>query len=180
MAVMFPNFVIYKLISIFDYYYSLKFIKMKRLLLTAAAYFFLTAMVNAQTTFSIAGNVGGGTFSGGKLAAGGDVQVDIPATTGLKITASAGYQNYAFKYGTVSDHFSLIPLLAGAKFTLASKLYGHAQLGYGVSTKSGGGGDFAYAPSIGYMLGKKLDLALKYISVGDVNAIVARLALGLF
>ncbi|HUS02403.1 MAG TPA: hypothetical protein VMY77_11785 [Chitinophagaceae bacterium] len=155
---------------------------MKKLFLAVAAIIITAASVNAQTTFSIAANAGSGTKTGYKLSAGGDVQVEFPATTGLKITASAGYQNFAFEFtypapiGTIKDHFSVIPILAGAKFNLGKALYGHAQLGYSVSTTKGGGGEFTYAPSLGYGFGKSFDISAKYLSVGKVNAILARLA----
>ena len=158
---------------------------MKKLLLAVAAITITAATVNAQTAFSIAGNAGSGTTSGYKLAAGGDIQVDIPAGSGLKITGSAGYQNFAFEvavpgYGTVKGHSSFIPVLAGAKFNLTSSLYGHAQLGYSISTTSGGGGAFTYAPSLGYMISKNLDVAAKYMGLSSngatLAAIVARLA----
>jgi hypothetical protein len=156
---------------------------MKKLLLAVAAITITAATVNAQTAFSIAGNVGGGTTSGYKLVAGGDIQVDIPAGSGLKITGSAGYENFAYevKVGTTTfkGHSSFIPILAGAKFNLSSSLYGHAQLGYSISTVNGGGGAFTYAPSLGYMISKSLDVSAKYIGLsnnGTLSAIVARLA----
>lgn len=159
---------------------------MKKLLLAVAAIVMTAVSVNAQTTFSIAGNAGSGTSSGYKLAAGGDVQVEFPATSGLKITASAGYENFAYEFnfgapvGTIKGHSSFIPILAGAKFNFSSNLYGHAQLGYAVSTVSGGGGAFSYAPSIGYMFSKRFDVSAKYLAISKsgvtVAAILARLA----
>lgn len=159
---------------------------MKKLFLAVAAITITAVTVNAQTNFSIAGNIGTGTSSGYKLAAGGDVQVDIPATTGLKITASAGYENYSYSvnlgapYGTVKVNFGFIPILAGAKFNLSTNLYGHAQLGYSVSTSSGGGGSFTYAPSLGYMFSKNFDVAIKYLALSSngstAGAVLARLA----
>ena len=119
---------------------------MKKVLLFVAVLIVSAISVNAQnkTTFSLAGNIGVGTTKYYKLVAGGDLQVDIPATTGLKITASAGYENFSYKApvtnGTVSGHSSFIPLLAGAKFNLGGKAYGHAQLGYAISTLEGGTG----------------------------------------
>jgi hypothetical protein len=152
---------------------------MNKMILFFATMTITAASANAQN-FSIGGNVGAGTTSGYKLAAGGDVQVDIPATTGLKITASAGYQNWAFENNGFKGHTSFIPILAGAKFNLSSKLYGHGQLGYSVSTKSGGGGSFTYAPSIGYMISNNLDLSAKYMGLSNngatVSALFARLA----
>lgn len=164
---------------------------MKKLLLAVAAITISAASVNAQdkemkseaTTFSIAANAGAGTTANFGLVAGGDLQVDIPAATGLKITASAGYENFAYKYTvgttTYKGHHSFIPLLAGAKFTLSEGLYGHAQLGYSISTVSGGKGGFTYAPSIGYMFSKNFDASVKYLGIstgGTLGAILARLA----
>ena len=163
---------------------------MKKLLLVACI-FALATSVNAQktsmksggTTFSIAGNVGSGTFSGGKLAAGGDLQADLPAATGLKITISAGYESFGFQYGIAKGHSSYIPLLGGVKFNLASNLYGHAQLGYSISTISNGKGAFTYAPSVGYMFSPNFDASVKYLGLSygngsntTISAIVARLA----
>ena len=163
---------------------------MKKLFLAFAAIIITAAGAIAQgTTFSLAGNVGAGTTQYFGLTAGGDLQVDIPATTGLKITVSGGYENFAFKVptlaGDVKGHSSFIPLLAGAKFNLGSKLYGHGQLGYSISTLKGGNSAFTYAPSLGFMLSKNLDLSAKYLGLsfsnnngggGTLAAIVARLA----
>lgn len=163
---------------------------MKKVLLFVAVIFVSAASVNAQgkTTFSLAGNMGYGTYTYGKLVAGGDIQADIPATTGLKITASAGYESFGYSTSYVSNgvtyttkgHSSYIPLLAGVKFNLSTNLYGHAQLGYSLSTASGGTGAFTYAPSIGYMLSKNFDISAKYFGLSrngaTVSGIVARLA----
>jgi hypothetical protein len=159
---------------------------MKKVLLFVAVIFVSASSVNAQgkPTFSLAGNIGVGTTKYYKLVAGGDLQVDIPATTGLKITASAGYENFSYKVpvtnGTVSGHSSFIPILAGAKFSLSPKAYGHAQLGYSISTLSGGKGAFTYAPSIGYMISQNFDLSAKYLGLsfsgGTIGGVVARLA----
>ncbi len=139
--------------------------------------------------FSIAGNVGSGSGSRTsrdyKLSAGGDIQAEFPATTGLKITASAGYQNFAFELpatggNTFKDHISFIPVLAGAKVAFGKGLYGHGQLGYSfLTTKSSApnsdNGDFTFAPSLGYGFGKNLDLSVKYLSIDKINAVLARL-----
>ena len=154
---------------------------MKKLFLAVAVIIASAVSVSAQTKFSIAGNVGGVTTTYGKLAAGGDIQVDLPATTGLKITFSGGYENFAYESSTgVKYHSSFIPLLGGAKFNLSTNLYGHAQLGYSFSTVSGGKGSFTYAPSLGYMISKDFDISAKYLGLsntyGNTSAIVARLA----
>lgn len=141
--------------------------------------------VNAQkTNFSLGANAGAGITQYYGLTAGADLQADIPATTGLKITLSGGYENFAYKVpvtgGTVKGHSSFIPLLAGAKFNLGGKAYGHAQLGYSVSTLKNGTGAFTYAPSIGFMLSPQFDISAKYLGLsfngGTLSGIVARLA----
>ncbi len=169
---------------------------MKKLLLAAGVFVFATS-VNAQetktkmkssnasgaTTISIAGNVGPATTTNYKLVFGGDLQADFPVATGLKLTASAGYENFGYEITTgtiLKGHTSVIPLLAGAKFNLSTNLYGHGQLGYSLSTASGGKGAFTYAPSIGYMFSKNFDVSVKYLGLSysgfTLGAVVARLA----
>jgi hypothetical protein len=101
-------------------------------------------------------------------------------TTGLKITASAGYESFGYSVSGTKGHSSYIPLLAGAKFNLSPKVYGHAQLGYSPSTASGGTGAFTYAPSLGVMISQNFDISAKYLALSrsgsTVSAIVARLA----
>lgn len=154
---------------------------MKKLILSLAVIFIAAVSVNAQkTTFGVAANVGVPTTTGYSVVFGADLQADIPASQGLKITVSAGYENYSVKTSFGGGHYSFIPALAGAKFDFSSKFYGHAQLGYGFSTTSGGGGAFAYAPSIGYKLSPKADLSIKYLGLSKnsftLGALFARLA----
>jgi hypothetical protein len=161
---------------------------MKKLFL-ASAILFSVASVNAQdtktttttgggTSFQIAGNVGTGTKTGLKTTFGGDVQVDIPVGTGLKITGSAGYQNQRFDLGSgFTGHFSFIPILVGAKVPFG-KMYAHGQLGYAINTSKGAGGHFSYAPSLGVLL-SMVDLSLKYLSISDVNSVMLRAAIAL-
>lgn len=156
---------------------------MKRLILAIAVIAISTATVQAQDNMaskkvgiSIAANAGIPTSTGYSFAVGGDLQADFGVAQGLKITVSAGYENYSVKssYGGGSGGF--VPLLAGAKFPFSEKFYGHAQLGYGFSTESGGGGAFGYAPSIGYYLSPNFDASVKYLAfskdgftLGSVN-----------
>lgn len=163
---------------------------MKKLLFIAGL-FALATTVNAQktsmksgaTTFSIAGNVGPATTADYTQAFGGDIQVDLPVGTGLKITGSGGYENFGYKVGTFKGHSSVIPLLAGVKFNLSTNVYGHAQLGYSISTASGVKGAFTYAPSVGYMFSPNFDASVKYLGLSygngsntTLSAVVARLA----
>lgn len=159
---------------------------MKKLLFAVAIITISAASVNAQdnemksngTTFSIAANIGTGTKTNYSTSYGADVQAEFPATTGLKITGSAGYQKFHKKVG---DDLSVFPLLAGAKFALGKGLYGHPQLGYSFlkvknPAPNSNNGEFSYAASIGYGFGKNLDLSVKYLSVDIVNAVLLRLA----
>lgn len=156
---------------------------MKKLLLAVAIIVMAATSVHAQTKFSIAGNIGAVTTTYGKLAAGADLQVDLPAATGLKITISGGYENFSYETNGYKFHSGFIPLLAGAKFNLSTNLYGHAQLGYSLSTVSGGSGAFTYAPSLGYMFSKNFDISVKYIGLSNngatSSAVVARFAYNL-
>lgn len=144
---------------------------MKRVLLMFAVVAFTTMAARAQdadngkpTRISIAANIGIPTSSGYSLAYGADLQADFGVATTTYITLSGGYQGYSFKGGGSTT--GIIPLLAGAKFFFGetNKMYGHAQLGYAISTASGGGGAFAYAPSIGYYVSPNFDIALKYLA----------------
>lgn len=140
---------------------------MKKTILMLAVILFSVAAAQAQkkAMISIAANAGIPTTSGLSFAVGGDLQADFAATEGLKITVSGGYENYSVKKSLGGSSFGFVPLLAGAKFNLGSEqLYGHAQLGYAFSTTSGGGGAFAYAPSIGYYVSPNFDLSLKYLA----------------
>ena len=168
---------------------------MKKTILAIGVIVLTMATVQAQdkeskkTTISIAANVGipVSTPSVYSFAFGFDLQGDFPATTGLKATLSGGYENFsvksAYRVPGVKNSTGIIPLLAGAKFNLGSEyLYGHAQLGYGFSTVKGGGGSFAYAPSIGYYFSPNFDGSIKYLAFsnhGTVGVIAIRLAYNL-
>ncbi len=146
--------------------------KMKNLIVAMAVIAISTASAQAQekmsappkkTMISIAVNAGIPTTTGLSFAYGADLQADFPVASGLKITASGGFEDYSVKGGGSFD--GVIPILAGAKFNLGSeKLYGHAQLGYVVSTSKGGGGAFGYAPSIGYYFSPNFDASIKYLA----------------
>jgi len=144
------------------------------------------AQDSKATSFSIAANIGIPTTTGLSIAYGADIQGDFAVASTTKITGSVGYEGYKIKDvpsgSGIKSTFGIIPILAGVKFFFGEtgKMYGHAQLGYAVSTTSGGGGAFAYAPSIGYYVSPNLDLALKYLATskngatdGSVNLRVA-------
>lgn len=141
---------------------------MKKLILIMTAVTLTTLSALAQDSkpvaLSIAGNIGIPTTSGLSLAYGADLQADFAVAPTTKITASIGYEGYSWKGG--GGNSGLVPLLAGAKFFFGegNKIYGHAQIGYSFSTETGGGGAFAYAPSLGYYVNPNFDIALKYLA----------------
>lgn len=136
--------------------------QMKKIIFSLAIMAFAYGANAQDTKISIGANIGAGTSTGMNLAYGGDVQADFGLSEALAITASAGYEGYSWKGGGSSE---LIPLLAGAKYQFGeSNVYGHAQLGYGVSTAKGGGGAFGYAPSVGYNFSPNLDASIKYLA----------------
>ena len=144
---------------------------MKKLIFVFAIVGFSTFNAKAQdvdnakaSRISIAANVGIPTRSGYSFAYGADIQADFGVASTTFITISGGYEGYSIK--GASKTTGIIPLLAGAKFFFGdmNKVYGHAQLGYAFSTTSGGGGAFAYAPSLGYYVSPNFDIALKYLA----------------
>ena len=155
---------------------------MKKLLL-ASAVLFAVAGAKAQdmkgkTTFSIGANVGTGTKTNLSTSYGFDGQFEIPASSAVRLTASAGYQNFGVKVG---EDISFIPVLAGGKFNIGKGLYGHPQVGYSFVTNKVPGsnqnnGEFSYGASVGYGFGKNFDASAKYLSVDAANAVLLRLA----
>lgn len=154
---------------------------MKKLILSFAVVCFAAMGAQAQdaksTTLSLGVNAGVPTNKGMSVAYGADLQADFAVAPTLKITGSVGYENYKMKDITIlgttikGGNSGYIPLLAGAKFGLGSdQLYGHAQLGYSVSTAKGGGGAFAYAPSIGYYFSPNFDASVKYLAMSKNGA----------
>lgn len=143
---------------------------MKKIIFSLAIMAFAYGATAQDTKFSIAANLGIPTEKGYKMGYGADVQLDYGLSEIVAITGSIGYLNYHWKMeglegSSESGNNGFVPILAGAKFGFGeSNLYGHAQLGYSVSTAKGGGGAFAYAPSIGYQLSENLDASVKYLA----------------
>lgn len=133
--------------------------------------FCVQAQDDGRTTVSIGINAGIPTSSPGmySVVLGADVQADFAVATNMKITGSAGYQNYSIKSNWGSGSAYFIPVLAGAKFNLGEKAYGHAQLGAGFGD---GNTAFAYAPSIGYYFSPNLDASLKYLAYSYNSATI--------
>jgi len=144
---------------------------MRNKIMLLAIIVFAAANANAQidyktTTLSLGINVGVPTSPSDfySIAYGADLQADFAVAPTTKITASVGYENYSVKSTIGTGHTGMVPLLAGAKFNIGQKAYGHAQIGYGFETDKGAGGAFAYAPSIGYYFSPNFDASVKYLA----------------
>ena len=156
---------------------------MKKLFVAIIAVIVTVTSVNAQnnSSFSLGAELSlpvglfGDVYSFGIGASG---QGNFGIGNNAAITAYAGYINYSLKstYGSGSQGY--VPVLGGVEFGFAPSVFGSAQLGLTFYTK-GGGSAFTYAPSIGYMISKSLDVSAKYIGLsnnGSLGGIVARLA----
>ena len=162
---------------------------MKKLIFVIAVVAFSTTGARAQdrdeakpTNLSIGVNIGAPTSSPSiySLAWGIDLQAGFPVAATTQITASGGYEDFSVKSKYGGGNSGFIPLLGGVKFNFGEKAYGHAQLGYGISTNGGGGGAFAYAPSVGYYFSPNFDGSIKYLAFskngGTIGTIGIRLA----
>ncbi|MDE3184424.1 MAG: hypothetical protein KGM16_13485 [Bacteroidota bacterium] len=134
-----------------------------------------------STNLSIGVNIGAPTSSPSiySLAWGVDLQAGFPVASGTQITASAGYEDFSVKSKYGGGNSGFIPLLGGVKFNFGEKAYGHAQLGYGISTAKGGGGAFAYAPSIGYYFSPNFDGSVKYLAFSKNSVTVGTIGIRL-
>lgn len=146
---------------------------MKTKLFMFAVLVALTLSCNAQSTDEKPFKIGVGALIGlpvgdiadfASLAFGFDALCEYAVAPEFAVTLSAGYLDWAKKSGFSGVKFGLIPVLVGAKYYFAEKIYGSAQLGISFSTTSGGGSAFTFAPGVGMKLTDNIDLLLKYQS----------------
>ena len=146
---------------------------MKKIILTLLIVVSISLSANAQNEtsvkkdfkFSIGVNAGipvGDIKPFSSFVIGGDLQGELGVAPTFGLTLSAGYLNYLGKSGLSSTGY--IPILLGGKYYFTDKIYGHAQFGLSLSTEKDGGSAFTYAPSIGYVVSEKFDVAIKYQS----------------
>lgn len=127
---------------------------------------------------------------GYKVGFGGSAKLNIPVATNIDVSLSAGYMAFSQKgsldtLGTVSINkysYTLVPFKGGIRFRTNSGFYIEPQLGY-TQTKikdQSGAGYFTYAGNIGYMIGRAVDVAVRYESVsrtgGNLNFAGLRVA----
>ena len=156
----------------------------------------LTASVNAQSKDSKPFKIGVGAVIGlsvGDLSTdfryGVDLQGEYAASPLVGLTVSAGYLGWVGGgpvYAAIGGYGRgntrpILPVLAGARYYFADKLFGSAQAGVSIYTEKGAGNYFTFAPGIGYKISEKFDLLLKYQSIivsgGNINFMGVRAGL---
>jgi len=109
-----------------------------------------------------------------KLGLGGSAKLNIPVANNIDLSVSAGYMAFSSKgLGMIDsvtinkNSYSFIPFKAGVRFRTNGGFYIEPQAGY-TQTKvqnMEGAGYFTYAGNVGYMVGRAIDLALRYEGV---------------
>ncbi len=102
-----------------------------------------------------------------KFGGGGSVKLALPVASVLDVTVSAGY--IAFGYSKLNEldnagTFTAIPFKAGLQIHTNGGFYFEPQAGF-TQTKiknAEGAGVFTYAGNIGYLIGKAVDVAVRY------------------
>ena len=119
---------------------------------------------------------------------GGSLKYGFPICTNTSLTVSGGYTYFPYRgdvtvayagYAKINSGEGYIPLKAGVKYFLSDLFYAEAQVGASISTQSGGGTGFAYAPGIGYQFDKHADLALRYEGWAQSNTTISQIAVRL-
>ncbi len=130
---------------------------------------------------------------GYKAGFGGSAKLNLPVATNVDVSLSAGYMAFSQKasvdtLSTISinkNSYTLIPFKAGVRFRLNGGFYVEPQAGY-TQTKiknQEGAGYFTYAGNVGYLIGRAVDIAVRYESVsrtgGNLNFVGLRVAYNL-
>lgn len=110
-----------------------------------------------------------------KLGFGGSAKLNIPVANNIDASISAGYMGFSEKasldtLGSISitkNSYTFVPFKAGLRFRTNGGFYVEPQVGY-TQTKiknQEGAGYFTYAGNIGYLIGRAVDLAVRYEAV---------------
>jgi len=159
---------------------------MKKLFALLFVALFAFSFANAQSKMSV--GVGGnlalpmGSFGdAANMGFGGGAKFEYALQSNLHLTVSAQYLMFGAKDDIVGVEWSIIPILAGAKYYFGQNFYSMAEVGmnfwnskatitlpfFGKTTVETSGSDFGFAVGAGYELpmGKNaLDLSVKYQS----------------
>ncbi len=153
---------------------------MKKVILSLAIVAIVSLSASAQTAkaeskdlkFSIGAEIAlpiGDFNKYSSIGFGGTAQGEYAVAEKVGITLNAGFLTFSGKTidGEKFPTTTIIPVLAGAKFFFAEKVYGHAQLGMSfISVKQNGvsysTSAFTYAPGIGYQASENFDISVRY------------------
>lgn len=166
---------------------------MKKLLLTIAFLggLSLAGFAQERGKFSIgveAGALVGDASDVANLVIGGSVKYDHPIADKTFFTLSGGYSYLPYKndvklalagYGVTQAGEGFIPLKAGVKYMFNDVFYGEGQVGAAISTESGGGTGFAYAPGVGVKFAGSADLGVRYEGWSKNGATISQFGLRL-
>ena len=137
-----------------------------------------SAQAGKNLKFSLGGELGaltGNLNQRYSIAIGATAQADIAIDKDAAITLNAGIVEFTGKKINNSDikyrSIATIPLLVGVKYYFTPIVYGSAQLGTTVFTKSDYSSKFTYIPGIGFKLDKNIDLLVKYTGLSDAGGI---------
>ncbi|HEY9534756.1 MAG TPA: outer membrane beta-barrel protein, partial [Mucilaginibacter sp.] len=154
------------------------FVTMKKIILTLALLGGVLINASAQKTdpgkFSLGLEAGvpvGSARNTSTFTIGGSLKYGFAVASKTSLTVSGGYIYFPYRgdvtsavlgYAKTNSGEGYIPLKAGVKYFLCDLFYAEAQLGTTISTASGGGTWFAYAPGVGYRFDTHADLGLRY------------------
>ncbi|MCC8424028.1 outer membrane beta-barrel protein [Mucilaginibacter sp. UR6-11] len=119
---------------------------------------------------------------------GGSLKYDLPVASKTWFTVAAGYTYFPYKnditvanvgFIETNSGEGFVPLKAGIKYFISSIFYAEGQVGAAISTSSGGGTRFAYAPGIGYQFDTRADLGIRYEGWSKNNTTISQVAMRL-
>ena len=127
-----------------------------------------------------------------KVGFGGSAKLVLPVATNIDASLSAGYMAFSSKgLGMIDsiridkNSYTFVPFKAGLRFRTDGGFYVEPQIGY-TQTKiknMEGAGFFTYAGNVGYLIGRAVDVAVRYEAVsakgGNLNFVGLRVAYNL-
>ncbi|MFD2145218.1 outer membrane beta-barrel protein [Mucilaginibacter antarcticus] len=166
---------------------------MRKFLLTIAFLGGISLVASAQERGKLSIGIDAGALVGdasnvSSIAIGGSLKYDHPIAQQLFFSLSGGYTYLPYKndvkvaslgYGVNQSGEGFIPLKAGIKYMFNDMFYGEGQVGAAISTESGGGTAFAYAPGVGLKFANAVDLGVRYEGWSKNRGTISQFALRL-
>ncbi len=163
---------------------------MKKLCIVAMLAIFSFTSVNAQEGLTAGIHVGipsGDISDYSGLNFGVDLSYLFNVAEGFDAGLTTGYTHFTGKDQTFSgdgvdftvetDDFGFIPLAGTARYSFADNIFGAVDLGYAVSTQSGGSGAFYYQPKAGWK-SETMDVFAFYKGMSKDGSTIAAFGVG--